>query len=145
MVRLLLAKELKEKEEVARIQERMTLAHKNTSKWAKRILKRGKNVDVDTRRALSAQIKRGDDLRRKIMGSEDEDSDENSDDENLIESARKVLQETEFKKRRQINSMTFMVQFYGFVVECITYVGVMFTLKKSSDTNLGRVWNRICR
>ncbi len=90
-----LAKELKEKEEVARIQERMTLAHKNTSKWAKRILKRGKNVDVDTRRALSAQIKRGDDLRRKIMGSEDEDSDDNSDDENLVESARKVLQETE--------------------------------------------------
>jgi len=90
-----LAKELKEKEEVARIQERMTLAHKNTSKWAKRILKRGKNVDIDTRRALSAQIKRGDDLRRKIMGSEDEDSDENTDDENLIESARKVLQETE--------------------------------------------------
>ena len=90
-----LAQELKEKEEVARIQERMTLAHMNTSKWAKRILKRGKNVDVDTRRALSAQIKRGDDLRRKIMGSEDEDSDENSDDENLIESARKVLQETE--------------------------------------------------
>lgn len=90
-----LAKELKEKEEVARIQERMTLAHKNTSKWAKRILKRGKNVDVDTRRALSAQIKRGDDLRRKMMGSEDEDSDDNSDDENLVESARKVLQETE--------------------------------------------------
>ncbi len=90
-----LAKELKEKEEVARIQERMTLAHKNTSKWAKRILKRGKNVDVDTRRALSAQIQRGDDLRRKIMGSDDEDSDANSDDENLIESARKVLQETE--------------------------------------------------
>jgi len=90
-----LAKELKEKEEVARIQERMTLAHKNTSKWAKRILKRGKNVDVDTRRALSAQVKRGDDLRRKVMGSEDEDSDENTDDENLIDSARKVLQETE--------------------------------------------------
>lgn len=90
-----LANELKEKEEVARIQERMTLAHKNTSKWAKRILKRGKNVDVDTRRALSAQIQRGDDLRRKIMGSDDEDSDDNSDDENLIESARKVLQETE--------------------------------------------------
>ena len=90
-----LAKELREKEEIARIQERMTLAHKNTSKWAKRILKRGKNVDVDTRRALSAQIKRGDDLRRKIMGSEDEDSDGDTDDENLIESARKVLQETE--------------------------------------------------
>eukprot|EP00535_Pseudo-nitzschia_heimii_P005933 CAMPEP_0197177914 /NCGR_PEP_ID=MMETSP1423-20130617/3350_1 /TAXON_ID=476441 /ORGANISM="Pseudo-nitzschia heimii, Strain UNC1101" /LENGTH=863 /DNA_ID=CAMNT_0042627537 /DNA_START=34 /DNA_END=2625 /DNA_ORIENTATION=+ len=88
------AKELKEKEEVARIKERMTLAHKNTSKWAKRILKRGKNVDVDTRRALSAQIQRGDDLRRKMVGS-DEESDDNTDDEDLIESARKVLHETE--------------------------------------------------
>ena len=46
--------------------ERATLAHKNTSKWAKRVLKRGKNVDVDTRRALSAQLQRGDDLRRKM-------------------------------------------------------------------------------
>ena len=75
--------ELREKEEVARIQERMTLAHKNTSKWAKRILKRGKNVDVDTRRALSAQIQRGDDLRRKIIGSEEEDNDQNMDDGDL--------------------------------------------------------------
>ena len=87
-----LEKELKEKEEVGRIQERMTLAHKNTSKWAKRILKRGKNVDVDTRRALSAQLKRGDDLRKKMMG-ENDDSDD-SGDENLVESARKVLAET---------------------------------------------------
>ena len=42
-----LAKELQEKEEVARIQERMSLAHKNTSKWARRILKRGNKVDAD--------------------------------------------------------------------------------------------------
>jgi U3 small nucleolar RNA-associated protein 14 len=89
-----LAQELKEKEEVARIQERMTLAHKNTSKWAKRILKRGKNVDIDTRRALSAQLKRGDDLRRKMMGSDDdEDSDDDDENEDLVESARKVLQD----------------------------------------------------
>mmetsp|Transcript_10987 Transcript_10987/g.20294 ORF Transcript_10987/g.20294 Transcript_10987/m.20294 type:complete len:693 (+) Transcript_10987:94-2172(+) len=91
-----LVKELKEKEEVARIQERMTLAHKNTSKWAKRILKRGKNVDVDTRRALSAQLKRGDDLRKKMMGEQEVDSDnDDSDDEDLLHSARKVLQDTE--------------------------------------------------
>merc|ERR1712166_1454578 len=91
-----LGKELKEKEEVARVQERMTLAHRNTSKWAKRILKRGKNVDIDTRRALSAQLKRGDDLRRKMMGNEDDDSDNDSNgEEDLIESARKVLQDTE--------------------------------------------------
>ena len=91
-----LAQELKEKEEVARIQERMTLAHKNTSKWAKRILKRGKNVDTDTRRALSAQLKRGDDLRKKMMGEKDDDSaNDDSDGEDLVESARKVLEDTE--------------------------------------------------
>ena len=90
-----LAKELKEKEEISRIQERMTLAHKNTSKWAKRILKRGKNVDMETRRALSAQLKRGDDLRKKMMGEGGNESDDASDDENLVESARKVLLDTE--------------------------------------------------
>ena len=89
-----LAKELKEKEEVSRIQERMTLAHKNTSKWAKRILKRGKNVDIDTRKALSAQLKRGDDLRRKMLGDDDK-SDSDTDEEDLVESARKVLEDTE--------------------------------------------------
>ncbi|KAG7356276.1 UTP14 domain containing protein [Nitzschia inconspicua] len=91
-----LAQELKEKEEVARIQERMTLAHKNTSKWAKRILKRGKNVDVDTRRALSAQLKRGDDLRRKMMGEQSSDDESSAtDDEDLVKAARNVLQDTE--------------------------------------------------
>ena len=84
--------ELKEKEEIERIEERMTLAHKNTSKWAKRVLKRGKNVDVDTRRALSAQLKRGDDLLKKMKATSD---DEDDSDEDLAESARKVLEETE--------------------------------------------------
>ena len=83
---------MKEKEEVARIQERMTLAHKNTSKWAKRVLKRGKNVDMETRRALSAQLKRGDDLRRKMMGDEDGDDTNDDSDEDLVKSARQVLE-----------------------------------------------------
>jgi U3 small nucleolar RNA-associated protein 14 len=87
-----LAQELKEKEETARIQERMTLAHKNTSKWAKRVLKRGKNVDIETRRALSAQIQRGDDLRRKMMGDDKSDSDGDSD-EDLVRSARQILED----------------------------------------------------
>ena len=88
------ANEFKEKEEVARIQERMTLAHKNTSKWAKRVLKRGKNVDLDTRRALSAQLKRGDDLRQTMTGKDD-GSEEDEEEEDLVESARKVLAEVE--------------------------------------------------
>ncbi|MEM7072906.1 MAG: hypothetical protein AAF418_04990, partial [Pseudomonadota bacterium] len=72
---------LAEKDEYDRMKERMTLAHKNTSKWAKRILKRGKNVDADTRKALSAQLKRGDDLLHKMKhGGDDGDSDESGAD-----------------------------------------------------------------
>lgn len=88
-------KELEEKEEIERMKERMTLAHKNTSKWAKRILKRGKNVDIDTRKALSAQLKRGDDLRKKMQGETNSDDDEQSETEDLVESARKVLEDVE--------------------------------------------------
>jgi len=40
---------------------------------------------------------------------------------------RKVLKDAEFKRRRQKNAMTFMEQFYGFVFECLTYIGVWFT------------------
>ena len=91
-----LARELAEKEEVDRMKERMTLAHKNTSKWAKRILKRGKNVDVDTRRALSAQLKRGDDLRQKMKSTRaGMDDDDDSEEEDLADAARKVLADTE--------------------------------------------------
>ena len=85
------AAEMKEKEEVERIKERMTLAHKNTSKWAKRVLKRGKNVDLDTRRALSAQLKKGDDLRQKMTAGDEEDD----SDEDLVTTAQKVLQDVE--------------------------------------------------
>jgi len=88
-------RELEEKEEFDRMKERMTLAHKNTSKWAKRILKRGKNVDVDTRKALSAQLKRGDDLRKKMNQAGNVSDDDDSESEDLVESARKVLQDTE--------------------------------------------------
>ena len=90
-----IVRELEEKEEIDRMKERMTLAHKNTSKWAKRILKRGKNVDADTRRALSAQLKKGDDLLKRMKSRINGEEDDDSGEEDLIESARKVLEETE--------------------------------------------------
>ena len=49
--------------------------------------------------------------------------------------SRKVLKEHEFKRRRLINSMSFSGHFYGFIVECITFVGLCSTLEKSSDIN----------
>jgi U3 small nucleolar RNA-associated protein 14 len=72
--------ELQEKRmkiDAARAKERMTLRHKNTGDWAKKILGRGQH-DLETRQAISEQIRRGDDLQRKILG-EDEGSGEESD------------------------------------------------------------------
>ena len=90
-----IVRELQEKEEITRMKERATLAHKNTSKWAKRILKRGKNVDVDTRRALSAQLQRGDDLRQRMTGENSDSENSDGDDMDLVSQARKVLTDTE--------------------------------------------------
>jgi len=58
------------KREAARAKERMTLRHKNTGEWAKKMLSRGQH-DLETRQAISEQIRRGDDLQRKILGEED--------------------------------------------------------------------------
>ncbi|CAB9499135.1 associated protein 14 homolog A [Seminavis robusta] len=115
-----LLKELEEKDEYDRMKERMTLAHKNTSKWAKRILKRGKNVDADTRKALSAQLARGDDLLHKMKHAKNNDGQEDDSDaddsEDLVESARKVLLETtqeegeEDTERKGLFKLKFMQQ-----------------------------------
>ena len=88
-------RELEEKEEMERMKERMTLAHKNTSKWAKRVLRRGGKIDMDTRKALSAQIRIGDDLRKKMMGENSDDDDDEYDNMDPIDQARALLLETE--------------------------------------------------
>ncbi|KAF9575443.1 hypothetical protein EC968_003048 [Mortierella alpina] len=58
--------------EQKRAQERMTLKHKNSGKWAKDQLRHG-NFDPESRQAITEQIERGERLRRKIQ---DVDSDE---------------------------------------------------------------------
>jgi U3 small nucleolar RNA-associated protein 14 len=67
---------------MGRAEERMSLKHKNTSKWAKRALARG-TQDEGTRDAIMEQLRRGEELRRRIDGdaSEEEDSDEAEEDE----------------------------------------------------------------
>ncbi|OAC99453.1 hypothetical protein MUCCIDRAFT_148871 [Mucor lusitanicus CBS 277.49] len=67
---------------MSRAEERMSLKHKNTSKWAKRALARGAQ-DEGTRDAIMEQLRRGEELRRRIEGddSEDEDSDEQLEDD----------------------------------------------------------------
>lgn len=115
-----LARKMAEEEEMKRVEERMSLNHKNTSKWAKMQLRRGAGLDKDTRQALSAQLKLGDDLRKKMNSIEDEDSDGDagggvSNDE-LVARARAVLEETKDeidaakgqKKSGGIHDMAFM-------------------------------------
>ncbi|CAM9541141.1 unnamed protein product, partial [Phaeothamnion confervicola] len=63
-----LAAELEEKEAQQRAEERLTLRHKNTSKWVKKALRRGKQIDPSTRAAVSEQLQLGQELMRKAEG-----------------------------------------------------------------------------
>ena len=64
-----------------------------------------------------------------------------SNDKNLF--TRNVIREVEYKRRRQINCITFSGQFYGFLVECASYIGMYSTLKKNSNINF-RLLLAIC-
>ncbi|KAJ1793968.1 hypothetical protein LPJ59_004637, partial [Coemansia sp. RSA 2399] len=61
---------------MSRAEERMTLRHKNTSKWAREMSKRS-HGDTDTQQALREQLEQHDALKRKIydLGSDEELSD----------------------------------------------------------------------
>ncbi|KAK3147283.1 hypothetical protein QOZ80_3BG0280460 [Eleusine coracana subsp. coracana] len=89
------AKEYAEKQERKRAEERATLKHKNTSKWALRIKKRGLDVqDEGTRAAVAAQLQQHALLTRKMNSMKDDSSssDESSDDdEEESESEAKLL------------------------------------------------------
>ncbi|KAJ2962821.1 hypothetical protein NQZ79_g2114 [Umbelopsis isabellina] len=64
--------------ETDRALERMSLRHKNTGKWAKKQLQRGA-MDDGTREAINEQIRRGEQLRRKIQGMDSDDDFDGSD------------------------------------------------------------------
>lgn len=82
------------KQEFKRAEERMTLKHKNTSQWAKRILKRGLSVqDEGTRAAIAAQLQQNTLLTRKMNSMKDDSSSEESsdDDDDESDSEAKIL------------------------------------------------------
>ncbi|MEW5305610.1 MAG: hypothetical protein WDW36_008141 [Sanguina aurantia] len=65
----LAARRQQEEAEFVRAKERLTLKHRNTSKWARRALKRGVTVmDEGTKAALAEQVALGRTLRRKMEG-----------------------------------------------------------------------------
>ncbi len=104
-----IARQLEEKAEMERMQERMSLKHRNTSKWAKRVLRRGGNVDTETRKALSEQIRIGDELKKKMEGQfGDSDDDDETD---LVSQARNILAQTENDDTTAKNTGIFKLAF----------------------------------
>jgi U3 small nucleolar RNA-associated protein 14 len=67
------------KAEIERAKERMTLKHNNTSKWAKHVLSRGAHKDEDQKKALAEQLRKGQQLRRKMNRLDDDDDDDVDD------------------------------------------------------------------
>eukprot|EP01134_Creolimax_fragrantissima_P000394 CFRG0394T1 len=76
-------KEEQIKAERARAQERMSLRHKNTSKWAKHLLSRN-SMDPTAKGQLEEQLRLGNELRKKI-NNEDVNSEDASDSEDWSE------------------------------------------------------------
>ncbi|XWS46633.1 hypothetical protein CRYUN_Cryun14cG0085400 [Craigia yunnanensis] len=121
------AKEQARKQELKRAKERMTLKHKNKSKWARRILEHGLNTqDEGTRAAMVEQLHYHALLTRKIntvndSSSSSSDSSSDEDDEGsdqdraseLLEKAKektlKVLQDDEEMPNSGVLSLPFMV------------------------------------
>lgn len=84
--------EEKMKAALSRAEERMTLKHKNTSKWAKRALARGAN-DEGTRDAIMEQLRRGEELRRRIDGDDSEEESGEESDEDYVNNEMNQLKE----------------------------------------------------
>ncbi|KAN0064112.1 hypothetical protein ACQY0O_003279 [Thecaphora frezii] len=81
-------KEQRLRAERDRAMERATLKHKNTSKWAKHVLSnRHGDEGKDARDAIEEQLRRGEQLRRRIQaqGSDDEQRSEDDDDDDYDE------------------------------------------------------------
>ncbi|KAJ6404185.1 hypothetical protein OIU84_012382 [Salix udensis] len=103
------AKELAMKQEFKRAEERMTLRHKNQSKWAQRIVKRGIDTqDEGTRAAMAEQLHQHALLTRKMNSMKDSSSSDDSSDEEDSENsdgsdedkAPKLLAKAREKTRR---------------------------------------------
>ena len=93
-----LAREEAEKLEMQRAKERMTLKHKNTGKWAKQILSKN-DVNDESRQAVMEQLRKHDELKRRIEGisdnSDGDDSDSSDTGDDGIQTGLKKLAKLE--------------------------------------------------
>lgn len=113
------------------------MKHKNSSKWAKRILKRGLDIQDDaTRAAIAEQLQKHEELKRKMnsmkdnaSSSEEESSDDEDEDEDEEEDeskralkalnkakdkTAKVLDDGDEAPKKGLFALPFMV--------CLTYI-----------------------
>lgn len=107
-----------------RVEERVTLRHKNTSKWIRRQLQRGEGKkDVETRAAIEEQLRVHEELKQRQQkedgndGSGDDDSQSDSEAggvsyEDRLESLRKELEaegpENEASEAKGVMGLRFM-------------------------------------
>ncbi|XP_059306538.1 U3 small nucleolar RNA-associated protein 14-like [Lycium ferocissimum] len=107
------AKEQAMKQEFKRAEERLTLKHKNSSKWAKRILKRGLDLqDEGTRAAIHEQLNQHALLSRKANNMKDSSgssSEESSDEDDLDEASDGSDQEAAVKLLKKAKDKTTQV------------------------------------
>lgn len=74
--------DLSRKNEERRARERMELRHKNTGKWAQKMIGRADHGE-GSRAAITEQLQRGEDLERKIRGLDNQASDESESENSL--------------------------------------------------------------
>lgn len=91
-----------ERREYLRAQERMLLRHKNTSRWAKRAIKKGIAHLAGTREKLQEQLRIGQQLKEKIEGARTttSDGDESTDAEDSDDDADVAGDPATERKRR---------------------------------------------
>ncbi len=82
------ADEQAEKQARERVLERVTLRHRNTSKWVKGALRSGAMRVPGTREAIQAQLQQHELLRRKMGADDEEDEDDDDEDFDSVEAAK---------------------------------------------------------
>lgn len=97
----------KEGLDMERARERMSLKHKNTGKWAKRMVEQGFTKDKETRSEMEEMLRRGETLRKKIMG-ESRDSDSEISDNAAEYSDEEEATEIKGKLEKGIMGMNFI-------------------------------------
>lgn len=95
-----------------RAKERMTLKHKNTSNWAKSLIKSGISKDKESREEMEEMMRRSELLRQKQMGSRGSDDEEDdrglSDIERDMQDEEQVDDEKLGKVGKGVLAMDFM-------------------------------------